>query len=340
MAILVTGGLGFIGSHTIVELFESNNELEVVILDNLVNSDLINFENIKKIIKQHSKIKFVQADLLDKESLESIFIKNRIESVIHFASLKSVGESVSNPLHYYNNNVIGTINLLDKMKKFGIKNLVFSSSATVYGNPDALPIKEDNNLSTTNPYGATKLFIEQILKDLYESDNSWNIAILRYFNPIGAHKSGLIGENPRGVPNNIMPYINKVAKGEIPYLSVFGDDYETKDGTGLRDYIHVVDLAKGHVNALKKCEKNSGIIIYNLGTGKGYTVLELVKKFEEINSVKIPFVITSRRPGDVAACYADVTKVNQEMNWASEKNIEDMCKDSWNFQTKKESSKS
>lgn len=331
MAILVTGGLGFIGSHTIVELFESNKDLEVIILDNLINSDLNNFENIKKIVNNQSKIKFIQADLLDDEALEDLFIDNEIESVIHFASLKSVGESVINPLYYYYNNISGTINLLNNMKKFNVKNLVFSSSATVYGDPDSLPIKEDDNLKTTNPYGTTKLFIEQILKDLYESDNSWNIAILRYFNPIGAHESGLIGENPLGIPNNIMPYINKVASGEIPHLSIFGDDYETKDGTGLRDYIHVVDLAKGHVNALHKCEESSGILIYNLGTGKGYTVLELVKEFEKVNSVKVPLVVTSRRPGDIAACYADVTKVNEEMNWESKKNIEDMCRDSWNF---------
>ena len=327
MKILVTGGCGFIGSHTCCELLDNN--YEVIIADNLCNSKKSIIEDIKKITNKD--ILFYEVDLCDKESLEKIFIENKIDAVIHFAGLKAVGESVSKPIMYYQNNLISTLNLIEIMSKYDCKKLVFSSSATVYGSPASLPIKEDFPLSTTNPYGSTKLMIEQILKDLYIADNNWSIAILRYFNPIGAHESGLIGENPNGIPNNLMPYIIKVATNELPCLSVFGNDYDTKDGTGVRDYIHVVDLAKGHIKAVEKVFKENKVDCYNLGTGKGYSVLDLVKTFERVNNVKVNYKIVERRAGDIAACYADPSYAKQQLNWEATKDIEEMCKDSYNY---------
>ena len=327
MKILVTGGTGYIGSHTVIELL--NADYEVVIIDNLCNSKKDVLKKIEKITKK--QVQFYKGDVCDKKTLEKIFTENKIEAVIHFASLKAVGESVEKPLLYYRNNLDSTLSLLETMNKYGCKKIVFSSSATVYGKPKTLPIKEDFPLSTTNPYGTTKLTIENILKDLYISDNSFSIAILRYFNPIGAHESGLIGENPSGIPNNLMPYIIKVATKELPYLNIFGDDYDTKDGTGVRDYIHVVDLAKGHLCAINKVLNNQGIDYYNIGTGKGYSVLELVKTFEKVNNVKIKYKITKRRPGDIDACYADCTYANKELGFKATKGIEEMCKDSFNY---------
>lgn len=327
MKILVTGGCGYIGSHTCCELLDNN--YEVIIADNLCNSKKSIIEDIKKITNKD--ILFYEVDLCDKESLEKIFIENKIDAVIHFAGLKAVGESVSKPIMYYQNNLISTLNLIEIMSKYDCKKLVFSSSATVYGSPASLPIKEDFPLSTTNPYGTTKLMIEQILKDLYVADNNWSIAILRYFNPIGAHESGLIGENPNGIPNNLMPYIIKVATNELPCLSVFGNDYDTKDGTGVRDYIHVVDLAKGHIKAVEKVFKENKVDCYNLGTGKGYSVLDLVKTFERVNNVKVNYKIVERRAGDIAACYADPSYAKQQLNWEATKDIEEMCKDSYNY---------
>ena len=327
MAILVTGGAGYIGSHTVVELLEEGEE--IVIVDNFSNSKPEALEAIKKITNKN--FKFYEVDILDEINLEKVFEENEIESVIHFAGLKAVGESVEKPLEYYHNNITGTLVLLKLMKKFNCKKIVFSSSATVYGSPKSLPIKEEFPLSTTNPYGATKLMIEQILQDLYVSDNDFAISILRYFNPIGAHSSGLIGEDPNDIPNNLMPYIVGVAAGELEILSVFGNDYPTKDGTGVRDYIHVVDLAKGHLKALDKIRKNNGVHIYNLGTGKGYSVLEIVNTFEKVNNLKINYRIAPRRSGDIAACYADPSKAKEEINWQAEKGIEEMCRDAWNF---------
>ena len=327
MAILVTGGAGFIGSHTVVELLEKGEE--IVIVDNFSNSSPKVLDKINEITNKN--FKFYEVDLLDEEKLEKVFIENNIESVIHFAGLKAVGESVEKPIEYYRNNITGTLVLLKLMRKYNCKKIVFSSSATVYGNPKSLPIKEDFPLSTTNPYGSTKLMIEQILQDVAFADNSFSVAILRYFNPIGAHKSGLIGEVPNGIPNNIMPYILKVASGEYEALTVFGNDYNTKDGTGVRDYIHVVDLAKGHLKALDKIREEKGVKIYNLGTGNGYSVLDLVTTFEKVNGVKVNYKIGARRPGDIAACFADPTKAKEELGWIAEKGIEDMCKDSWNF---------
>lgn len=329
MSILVTGGTGYIGSHTVVELLE--NEEDIVIVDNFSNSSPDVLDKIKEITNRD--FKFYEVDLLDKENLEKVFKENEIESVIHFAGLKAVGESVEKPVEYYTNNISGTLVLLDLMKKYKCKKIVFSSSATVYGNPKSLPIKENFPLSTTNPYGSTKLMIEQILQDVCVSDNEFCVAILRYFNPIGAHKSGLIGEVPNGIPNNIMPYILKVAKGEYEALTVFGNDYNTPDGTGVRDYIHVVDLAKGHLKALDKIRKEKGVKIYNLGTGNGYSVLDLVTNFEKINSVKVNYKIGNRRPGDIAACYADPSKAKEELGWVAEYGIEEMCRDAWNFAT-------
>lgn len=332
MAILVTGGMGYIGSHTILELLDSGSD-EIIIFDNLSNSKKDTLLSIKEISKKESSLTFIEGDLLDKECLKKIFGNFNVESVIHFASLKSVGESVENPLIYYSNNLVGTINLLDVMSTYEVKKIVFSSSATVYGDTTVLPIKEDSGLNTTNPYGTTKLVIEQILKDLSASDSQWNITILRYFNPIGAHESGLIGEDPLGKPNNIMPYINKVARGHLPFVNIFGNDYSTHDGTGVRDYIHVVDLAKGHIKALfnSNSEYNTGLNIYNLGTGKGYSVLELIRRYEKVNNVKVPYVFTERRSGDIDSCYADATKAKKELGWIAEKNLDDMCRDSWNF---------
>ena len=327
MSILVTGGAGFIGSHTVVELLEENED--IIIVDNFINSKPEALEQIKKI--SNKNFKFYEVDLLDKENLEKVFKENTIEAVIHFAGLKAVGESVQKPVEYYHNNITGTLVLLELMKEYNCKKIIFSSSATVYGTPKEVPIKEDFPLSTTNPYGSTKLMIEQILQDVCISDKEFCAILLRYFNPIGAHKSGLIGESPNGIPNNLMPYINQVAVGKLEHLNVFGNDYPTKDGTGVRDYIHVVDLAKGHVRALEKARKITGAEAYNLGTGNGYSVLEIVNAFEKANNIKIKYEITSRRPGDIAECYADPTKAKKELNWTAEKNLEEMCKDSWNY---------
>lgn len=328
--ILITGGAGYIGSHTAVELLKNGEEL--VIVDNFSNSSPEVLEKIKKITGKD--FKFYELDLLDEVKLDNVFKENKIEAVIHFAGLKAVGESVEKPIEYYHNNITGTLILLKTMKKYNCKKIVFSSSATVYGNPQKLPIAEDSPLSTTNPYGSTKLMIEQILQDVAVADKDFCIAILRYFNPIGAHESGLIGEVPNGIPNNIMPYIMKVAKGEYKELTIFGDDYPTKDGTGVRDYIHVVDLSKGHLKALDKIRKEAGVKIYNLGTGNGYSVLELVKNFEKVNNVKVNYKIGPRRPGDIPACYANPRKAEKELGWKAEKGIEEMLKDSWNFVNK------
>lgn len=327
MKILVTGGTGYIGSHTVVELLECGHE--IIIIDNLSNSKEEVIDSIKKITNK--SVKFYKGDCCDKSILKKIFSENNIDSVIHFAGLKAVGESVKMPIKYYRNNIDSTLSLLEVMNEFDCKKLVFSSSATVYGSPKSLPIKEDFPLSTTNPYGSTKLMIENILRDLYKSDNEWSVAILRYFNPIGAHKSGLIGENPNDIPNNLMPYIVKVANKELECLSVFGNDYDTLDGTGVRDYIHVIDLAKGHIKALEYIDKNKGIDEYNLGTGNGYSVLEIVNNFSKINNVDVNYKIVGRRPGDIAACYADATKAFEKLGWHAELGIEDMCKDSYNF---------
>ncbi|TGG88712.1 UDP-glucose 4-epimerase GalE [Geotoga petraea] len=328
MSVLITGGTGYIGSHTVVEFL--NNDYDVIIMDNLSNSKKEALNRIEKITGK--KPKFYEVDLLDKEGMKKIFQENKIDSVIHFAGLKAVGESVEKPLLYYKNNITGTINLLEVMKEQGVKKIVFSSSATVYGYSTDVPFNEDTPLSATNPYGRTKLIIEEILRDIYVSDNNWGIALLRYFNPIGAHESGLIGEDPNGKPNNLMPYITQVAIGKRDKLSVFGDDYDTPDGTGVRDYIHVVDLAKGHLKALEKIMKENIAEAYNLGTGKGYSVLDLVKTFQKVNEVDIPYEITDRRPGDIATCYADPEKAKKELNWKAEKGIEEMCRDSWNWQ--------
>lgn len=327
MKVLVTGGTGYIGSHTCVELL--NAGYEVVIIDNLCNSKEEVVDKIKEITGKN--LKFYKGDCCDKEILTKIFKENNIDSVIHFAGLKAVGESVSIPLKYYRNNIDSTLSLLEVMNEFNCKKIVFSSSATVYGKPKELPIKESFPLSTTNPYGSTKLMIEGILRDLYKSDNDWSIAILRYFNPIGAHKSGLIGENPNDIPNNLMPYIVKVANHELKILSVFGNDYDTKDGTGVRDYIHVVDLAKGHIKALEFIEKNKGVDAYNLGTGNGYSVLEIVNNFSKINNVDVKYKIVDRRPGDIDACYADPSYAKEKLGWEAKLGIEEMCKDSYNF---------
>ena len=323
--VLVTGGLGYIGSHTVVELIENN--YDVVIVDNLSNSKIDTLEKLEKITGK--KIIFYQNDVCDKEALRKIFKENKIDSVIHFAGYKAVGESVSKPLKYYRNNIDSTLSLLEVMEENNCFNIIFSSSATVYGKPKSLPIYEDFPLSTTNPYGTTKLFIENILNDLYISNNKWNITILRYFNPIGAHKSGLIGEDPKDIPNNLMPYIVKVATNELPVLNIFGDDYDTIDGTGVRDYIHVVDLAKGHVLSLKN--KNTGVKIYNLGTGKGTSVLELVQAFERVNNISINKKIAPRRPGDIDACFASCDKAFNELGFKAVKDIDEMCLDAYNF---------
>lgn len=329
MKILVTGGLGYIGSHTCVELEKQGHEL--IIVDNLCNSKESVLDRLEKITGKRYKL--YKYDLVDKQKVEEIFAENKIDTVIHFAGLKAVGESVAKPIEYYANNLISTLNLLEVMKKYNVKNFMFSSSATVYGIPEIIPLTEKCKTGgTTNPYGTTKYMIELMLKDLYNSDNSWNICILRYFNPVGAHESGLIGEEPNGIPNNLMPYILKVASGELPYLNVFGNDYDTKDGTGVRDYIHVVDLAKGHVKALSKFNPNGGVYIYNLGTGTGYSVLDIINNFEKANNIKINYKIAPRRPGDIAECYAEPSKARNEINWVAEKGIEEMCRDSWNWQ--------
>lgn len=329
MAILVTGGAGYIGSHTVVELLKKNKE--VVIVDNFSNSKPEVLDKIRKITGKD--FKFYEINYMDREALEKVFEENKIDSVINFAGYKAVGESVKKPIDYYMNNISGCLVVLDVMKKFNVKKFIFSSSATVYGDPEIIPITEECKTGgTTNPYGTTKLFIEQILKDLYKSDNTWDICILRYFNPVGAHESGLIGEEPQGIPNNLMPYIVRVANGTLEQLSVFGNDYNTKDGTGVRDYIHVVDLAKGHIAALEKLDKEqTGLYIYNLGTGTGYSVLDMVKAFEKATGKTVNYRITERRPGDIASCYADPKKAKEELGWEAEKNLDDMCKDSWRY---------
>lgn len=327
--ILVTGGAGYIGSHTCLALL--NAGYHVIVVDNLLNSKTESLKRVEQLTGK--KITFFLTDLLDQPGLEGIFAGEKIDSVIHFAGLKSVGESVRLPLYYHHNNITGTLILLEVMKKAGVKNLVFSSSATVYGDPASVPILETFPLSATNPYGRTKLFIEEILRDLFVSDKSWNLTLLRYFNPVGAHESGKIGEDPNGIPNNLLPYISQVAVGKLKEVSVFGNDYPTPDGTGVRDYIHVVDLADGHVKALKKLEGNPGLQVYNLGTGTGYSVLEMIKAFEKASGKKIPYRITERRPGDIAACYADSSKANQELGWKAERNLEAMCADAWHWQS-------
>lgn len=327
MKILVTGGAGYIGSHTTVELLDQG--YEVVMIDNFSNSKKEVLDKIKTITNKD--FKFYEGDVCDKSIMNKIFEENDIDEVIHFAGYKAVGESVEKPIMYYMNNLNSTLVLCDVMQKHNCKKLVFSSSATVYGNPKTLPIKEDASLSTTNPYGTTKLMIENILRDIYKSDNEWSIAILRYFNPIGAHKSGLIGEDPNGIPNNLMPYIVKVASGELECLNVFGNDYDTHDGTGVRDYIHVVDLAIGHLRACDKIATKTGIDFYNLGTGTGYSVLDIVNTFMKVNNIEVPYRIVDRRPGDIASCYADPSYALKELNWKAEKNIEDMCRDAYNF---------
>lgn len=331
MDILLTGGIGYIGSHTIVELLKDKNN-SVIVIDNLVNSRI----EVKDILEELTgrKIKFYKGDLVNIKDIDNVFENEKIDAVIHFASLKAVGESVEKPLEYYNNNIIGTLNLLTTMKNHNVKKFIFSSSATVYGDSKIVPVHEGLESGfATNPYGRCKAMIEDILKDIYISDNSWDIVLLRYFNPVGAHESGLIGELPNGIPNNLMPYVSKVANGDLDYVRVFGDDYNTPDGTGVRDYIHVVDLAKGHVKAMQKLEDGSGISIYNLGTGQGYSVLDIIKAFEKASGKEIPYKIVERRSGDIAISFADPSKAEKELGWKAEKNLEDMCNDFWRWQT-------
>ena len=329
MAILLPGGAGYIGSHTAVELLNAGKE--IVIIDNFSNSKPEVLDKIKQITGKN--FKFYEMDYSNKEELNKVFTENKIDAVLNFAGYKAVGESVKKPIEYYMNNISGALVLLDVMRAHNCKKFIFSSSATVYGDPATVPITEEFPTGgTTNPYGTTKLFIEQILKDIYNSDNSWDICILRYFNPVGAHESGLIGEEPQGIPNNLMPYVARVAAGILPELSVFGNDYDTPDGTGVRDYIHVVDLAKGHVKALEKLDKeHEGLFIYNLGTGTGYSVLDMVKAFEKATGKEVKYKIAPRRPGDIAKCYADPAKAKIELGWVAEKNLDDMCKDSWHY---------
>ncbi|MBL7114892.1 MAG: UDP-glucose 4-epimerase GalE [Kiritimatiellae bacterium] len=329
MKILVTGGSGYIGSHTCLELLEAG--YEVVVVDNLCNSKE---ESLKRVQALTGKVlDFYHVDLLDKEALDKVFVEHKVDAVIHFAGLKAVGESVSIPLHYYHNNITGTLLLCDVMAKHGVKNLVFSSSATVYGDPHKVPIMEDFPLSATNPYGRTKLMIEEILRDLYVADNNWNIALLRYFNPVGAHRSGRIGEDPNDIPNNLMPYVSQVAVGKLEELSVYGGDYPTPDGTGVRDYIHVVDLSIGHLKAVEKLSTNPGVVTYNLGTGRGYSVLEMVAAFEKASGKKVPYKLVDRRPGDIAACYADPALAAKELGWSADRDIDQMCADTWRWQS-------
>ncbi len=331
MTILCTGGAGYIGSHTCVELL--NEGYDVVVLDNLSNSSEVALERVEKITGK--KVKFYKADILDVDALETVFSSEKIDAVIHFAGLKAVGESVEKPLEYYQNNITGTLNLCNVMRAHGVKNIIFSSSATVYGDPAFIPITEDcPKGSPTNPYGWTKSMIEQILTDLHTSDPEWNVVILRYFNPIGAHESGLIGEDPKGIPNNLVPYIAQVAIGKREALGVFGNDYDTPDGTGVRDYIHVVDLARGHVKALKKIEPGSGVSIYNLGTGNGYSVLDVLHAYEKACGKTLPYEIKFRRPGDIATCYCNADKAKNELGWTAELGLDDMCASSWNWQSK------
>lgn len=330
MKILVTGGAGYIASHTNLELL--NAGYEVAVIDNLSNSCMESVKRVEKLTGK--KISFYEADILDKDALKSIFTNEKIDAVIHFAGLKAVGESCLIPLKYYKNNLSGTINLLEVMEEFGVKKLVFSSSATVYGDPKTVPITEDFPLSATNPYGRTKLMIEDMLRDINQADNSWNIAILRYFNPIGAHESGEIGEDPNGIPNNLVPYVAKVATGSLEKINIFGNDYDTHDGTGVRDYIHVVDLALGHLKALEKLEEKPGLVTYNLGTGVGYSVLDVIHNYEKACGKKLPYQFVGRRPGDIAKSYADPTKAYQELGWKAERGIEKMCEDSYRWQSK------
>ncbi len=330
MRILVTGGAGYIGSHTSVELLEAG--YEVVILDNLYNSSKKAIDRIEEITGK--KVTFYENDMLDKDALEMIFSKEKIDCVIHFAGLKAVGESVAKPLEYYKNNIQGTLTLVEAMRSHGCKNIIFSSSATVYGDPAFVPITEECPKGTpTNPYGWTKSMLEQILTDLHTADNEWNVILLRYFNPIGAHKSGMIGEDPKGIPNNLLPYVAQVAIGKLPEVGVFGNDYDTPDGTGVRDYIHVVDLAIGHVKAIDKIKENPGVKIYNLGTGNGYSVLDVIKAFSKACGHDVPYQIKPRRPGDIATCYADASLAKKELGWEAKYGIEDMCADSWKWQS-------
>jgi len=329
MQILVTGGAGYIGSHTCIELLEAG--YDVVVVDNLCNSKITSLQRVEQITNK--SLKFYEDDLCDISALEKIFSENRIDAVIHFAGYKAVGESVKIPIPYYQNNIVGTLNLFEMMDKHAVKDIVFSSSATVYGDPLSLPITEDFPLSATNPYGRSKLIIEEMLGDIYVSDASWNIALLRYFNPVGAHISGLIGEDPNGIPNNLMPYISQVAVGKLDKLSVFGGDYNTPDGTGVRDYIHVVDLARGHIKALEKLQQKPGLVTYNLGTGQGYSVLEMARAFSEASGKPVPYQITGRRAGDIAACYADPAKALKDIGWKAEKGLKEMCEDSWRWQS-------
>jgi len=329
MNILLTGGAGFIGSHTIIELVQKGHS--VIVVDNFANSNPEALRRVEEIIGKD--VPFVKADVRDRKAMTDVFVNNKIDAVIHFAGLKSVGESVAKPLEYYENNMNATFVLLDVMRSHGCKNIIFSSSATVYGNPAVVPITEDCPKGhCTNPYGQTKSMLEEVLTDVQKADNEWNVVMLRYFNPIGAHKSGRIGENPNGIPNNLMPYITQTAVGIRKELGVFGNDYPTPDGTGVRDYIHVVDLASAHVAALKVIEKNRGFAIYNIGTGHGYSVLDVVKAFEKVNGVRVPYTIKPRRPGDIAICYCNPAKAKAELGWEAKYNIEDMCRDAWNWQ--------
>ena len=328
--ILVTGGAGYIGSHTTIELIEAG--YDVVIVDNLYNSKTEAVRRVEQIVGR--KIKFYKADVCDKDAMRKVFKENDVAAVINFAGYKAVGESVQKPVEYYENNIGGMLALIDVMREFNVKNLVFSSSATVYGKPKSVPIREDADLYTTNPYGETKLMIERILADLYHADNEWSVSILRYFNPIGAHESGLIGEDPKGIPNTLLPYISKVAIGALPCLSVFGNDYNTHDGTGVRDYIHVVDLADSHLKALDRAKSVKGVEYYNIGTGVGYSVLDIVHAYEKATGLKINYKIVDRRPGDIDECYADPTKAREILGWTAKRGIEEMCRDSANWQKK------
>lgn len=329
MNVLVTGGAGFIGSHTVLELLNAGHE--VIVVDNLSNSKYESLKRVEKLTEK--KVTFYEIDLVNKEAADTVFKNHSIDSVIHFAGYKAVGESVAEPMMYYENNLTSTLNLCNLMREYGVTNLVFSSSSTVYGDPASVPITEDFPLFATNPYGRTKLFLEYILKDLHISDKSWNIALLRYFNPVGAHPSGMIGEDPNGVPNNLLPYIAQVAVGKRERLAVYGDDYPTHDGTGVRDYIHVVDLAKGHLNALNKLVVNPGLVICNLGTGIGYSVLDMVKAFEKASGKTVKYDIVERRPGDAAKCYADPSKAKEMLGWEAEYGIDEMCQHSWDWQS-------
>ena len=329
MNILVTGGAGYIGSHTCVELLEAGHN--IVVVDNLSNSSEKSLDAVKKITGK--EFPFYKCDILDKENLTKVFDENKVDAVIHFAGLKAVGESVQKPLEYYHNNMTGTFTLLDVMREHNVFNIVFSSSATVYGDPHTVPIKEDFPLSTTNPYGSTKLMLERVLSDVYVSDNRFSVVLLRYFNPIGAHKSGTMGEDPKGIPNNLLPYVAQVAVGRLPKVSVFGSSYPTHDGTGVRDYIHVVDLAQGHLKAVEKKGNVPGVHIYNLGTGQGYSVLDIIKAFSKACGKELPYVITDPRPGDVAVCYADASLAKAELGWQAERGIDEMCEDTWRWQS-------